>query len=37
VKEEELKQEKAAKRLYKYREAFTGGSYFTYIPMRKIV
>ena len=23
--------------MYKYREAFTGGSYYTDVPMRKIV
>ena len=34
---EELKQEKAAKRMYKYRDPYTGGSYYTEIPMRKIV
>jgi len=37
VREEEAKQEKAAKRLYKYREAFTGGSYYTDIPAKKVL
>jgi hypothetical protein len=37
VEEEEVKQEKAQKRYYKYREAFTGGSYFTQIPKLKAV
>jgi hypothetical protein len=37
VRLEELKQEKAARRMYKYREAFTAGSYYTDIPNRKIV
>jgi hypothetical protein len=33
---EEKKQEKAKKRGYKYREAFTGCSYYTDIPKRKV-
>lgn len=37
VRDEEAKQEKAAKRLYKYREAFTGGSYYTDIPTKKVL
>ncbi len=34
--EEEKRQDKAQKRRYKYRELFTGGTYYTEIPIRKV-
>lgn len=36
VKDEELKQEKARRREYKYKEAYTG-IYYTTIPQRKVI